>query len=346
MGSEGPASFQVKSVSIPQQKTYENRVFPLVLSPAINTGTFHQTEAHASPDQHNGEPSSGASSPGSIGILDVEAWVRQQKIWIENQLLEYGAVLLRGFPVESAADFNRVVEAFEWEELPYVGGAAPRTNVVGRVFTSNESPPDQKIPFHHEMAQVPEYPAKLFFFCEVPPAEGGETPILLSHEVVQTMEARWPQFVRELREKGLVYTRVLGEGDDTTSAIGRGWQSTARQLGVTLEWLPNGSVKTVSGPLPALRRDERTGREAWFNSMVAAFTGWQDSRNTAEKTVTFGDGTPLPREAVLDCSAIMQAASVAVPWQRGDVLLIDNHTVQHSRRAFRPPRRVLASLAK
>ena len=41
-----------------------------------------------------------------------------------------------------------------YEELPYVGGAAPRTNVVGRVFTANESPPDQKIPFHHEMAQV------------------------------------------------------------------------------------------------------------------------------------------------------------------------------------------------
>ncbi|KAF9613599.1 hypothetical protein IFM89_009269 [Coptis chinensis] len=53
-----------------------------------------------------------------------------------------------------SSDFNQVVEAFGYEELPYVGGAAPRTNVIGRVFTANESPPDQIIPFHHEMAQV------------------------------------------------------------------------------------------------------------------------------------------------------------------------------------------------
>lgn len=56
--------------------------------------------------------------------------------------------------MKTAKEFNDVVEAFGYEELPYVGGAAPRTNIVGRVFTANESPPDQKIPFHHEMAQV------------------------------------------------------------------------------------------------------------------------------------------------------------------------------------------------
>lgn len=56
--------------------------------------------------------------------------------------------------MKTASDFNEFVEAFGFEELPYVGGAAPRTNIVGRVFTANESPPDQKIPFHHEMAQV------------------------------------------------------------------------------------------------------------------------------------------------------------------------------------------------
>jgi hypothetical protein len=44
---------------------------------------------------------------------------------------------------------------FGYKELPYVG-VAPRTNVdvVGRVFTANESPPNQSIPFHHGMAQV------------------------------------------------------------------------------------------------------------------------------------------------------------------------------------------------
>lgn len=90
-----------------------------------------------------------------FGDRNLKEAIRDQKPWLESVLHKTGAILFRGFSsVSSASDFNDVVEAFGYDELPYVGGAAPRTNVVGRVFTSNESPPDQKIPFHHEMAQV------------------------------------------------------------------------------------------------------------------------------------------------------------------------------------------------
>jgi hypothetical protein len=40
-------------------------------------------------------------------------------------------------------------EALGVPPKPYVGGAAVRHVVHGAVFTSNESPPDQRIPFHH-----------------------------------------------------------------------------------------------------------------------------------------------------------------------------------------------------
>ena len=35
--------------------------------------------------------------------------------------------------------------------MEYVGGAAVRTQLTPRIFTANESPPTEKIPFHHEM---------------------------------------------------------------------------------------------------------------------------------------------------------------------------------------------------
>lgn len=114
-------------IEIPQQKLYNGVQFPSVLSPA-------------------------SKSPSSLSLLTKA--IETQKSSLQSLLHKSGAVLFRGFPVTSASDFNDVVEAFGFEELPYVGGAAPRTNVVGRVFTANESPPDQKIPFHHEMAQV------------------------------------------------------------------------------------------------------------------------------------------------------------------------------------------------
>lgn len=229
--------------------------------------------------------------------------------------------------------------------------------MVGRVFTSNESPPDQKIPFHHEMAQVPEFPSKLFFFCEVEPGTGGETPIVLSHIVYERMKAKYPEFVQRLEERGLMYTRVLGEDDDPSSPIGRGWKSTfltqdkttaekrAAQLGMKLEWMEDG-VKTIMGPIPAVKYDESRQRKIWFNSMVAAYTGWEDARNDPVKAVTFGDGQPLPADIIYDCLKILEEECVAVPWQKGDVLLLDNWAVLHSRRPFDPPRRVLASLCK
>ncbi|PKI71004.1 hypothetical protein CRG98_008585 [Punica granatum] len=114
-------------VQIPHQKFYSSAPFPSVLAPV-------------------------AAQRSSAALLARS--VKSHRPYLESLLHKSGALLLRGFGVNTAEEFNDVVEAFGFEELPYVGGAAPRTNVVGRVFTANESPPDQKIPFHHEMAQV------------------------------------------------------------------------------------------------------------------------------------------------------------------------------------------------
>uniref|UniRef100_A0A0D6R1C1 TauD/TfdA-like domain-containing protein n=1 Tax=Araucaria cunninghamii TaxID=56994 RepID=A0A0D6R1C1_ARACU len=322
------------------------------------TQTQHQKWAQGIPFPRVLIPATSSTGGGALTIGEVGEAIRHHKTWLESLLHSSGALLLRGFPINSAEDFNEVVEAFGYEELPYVGGAAPRTVVVGRVFTANESPPDQKIPFHHEMAQVPEYPAKLFFYCEVEPAVAGETPIVLSHLVYRKMADQFPDFVRKLEELGLLYIRILGEGDDASSPIGRGWHSTfltkdkqeaeerATRLGVKVEWLEDGGVKTITGPLPAVKIDRSRNRKVWFNSMVAAYTGWKDARNVPENAVSFGDGTPLPKDVMLACLKILEDESVAFPWHRGDVLLLDNLAVLHSRRSFEPPRRILASLCK
>lgn len=335
MGDQITADFE--ETRIAQQNWVEGIPFPRVL---VAGPAFSQTCSTQPPAQAVGEA------------------IRRHREWVESLLHSSGAVLFRGFPIHSAQDFNEFVVAFGYEELPYVGGAAPRTNVLGRVFTANESPPDQPIPFHHEMAQVPEYPAKLFFYCEVEPAVGGETPIVLSHLIDKKMAEQFPDFVKKLEETGLLYIRILGEDDDPSSPIGRGWHSTfltkdkneaekrAARLGTKLEWLEDGGVKTIMGPIPAIKVDRSRGRKIWFNSMVAAFTGWKDARNDPEKAVTFGDGTPLPTDVILACFRILDEEAVAIPWHRGDVLLLDNLAVLHSRRSFEPPRRVLASLCK
>lgn len=122
-----------------------------------------------------------------------------------------------------------------------------------------------------------------------------------------------------------------------------------RQLNYTGEWLPDGSLRTISPVLPAVRHDEgegRSGHKVFFNSVVAVFTGWHDARNKGQTAVQFSDGSYLDPQIVAEAAAMMEELAVAVPWERGDVVLLDNHTVMHARRPFTGPRLITASLGK
>jgi hypothetical protein len=83
---------------------------------------------------------------------------------------------------------------------------------------------------------------------------------------------------------------------------------------------------------------------SFFNQLIAAFQGWKDSRNDPSKAITFGDGAPLDREAVDVATQIAEDISFDVPWQKGDVALVDNFVTMHGRRTFSGTRKVLASL--
>jgi hypothetical protein len=112
------------------------------------------------------------------------------------------------------------------------------------------------------------------------------------------------------------------------------------------EWVGD-AVKTIMGPIPAIKYDKTRQRKIWFNSMVAANTWWEDARNDPVNAVTLGDGKPLRADHIIhDCLKILEEESIAFPWRKGDVLLLDNLAVLHSRRSFNPPRRILASLCK
>ena len=321
----------VCAISIAEQKYFNNKPFPLVLSPKANNVRTSE---------------------------DMVSWVKSNKASLGDLLFEHGAILFRGFPVAEPVDFDFFVKGFDMEALPYVGGAAPRKVIVGNVFTANEAPPDQLIPFHHEMAQVPTYPKVLFFYCNVAPSEGGQTPLVLSNEVYKRINAEIPDFVDKLEKLGVVYTRVLPNGDDPNSPIGRGWQSTfqteiraeaeakARDQGTSFEWLPDGCLKTITTVLPAVREDTRSGKKMWFNSIIAAYRGWNDCRNSAKKAITFSNGESMCPEAMDVVERLLNEVAVDFTWQYKDVVMVDNRQALHGRRSFTPPRRILAALCK
>ncbi|KAJ4386467.1 hypothetical protein N0V93_009363 [Gnomoniopsis smithogilvyi] len=329
---------------IPEQKDFHidgtTISFPLVLTP--------------------GEPEPETQTTAFISTDAVVDWIERNQKQLVQLAQVHGAILLRGFcpPISRPIDFDAVCQSFGLEDFPYIGGAAPRTVITGSVFTANESPADQLIPFHHEMAQSKSHPGTLFFYCMKPPVEGGQTPIVLSNLVYERIKSEFPDFVAELEEKGVRYVRILPKEDDPSSAIGRGWKSTfavqrkqdaervGRQMGMELEWLENDLLKTTTEVIPATKKDPRTGKTSWFNSIVAAFTGWKDQRNDPRKAVVLGNGSPLDASILGRCLEIMNALAVSFDWQCGDVLMVDNWVTLHSRNSFRGERIVYASLWK
>jgi hypothetical protein len=104
------------------------------------------------------------------------------------------------------------------------------------------------------MAQVPVYPSHIFFYAETPSQQGGATPILRSDELYARINKYHPDFIQQLKDRGVRYTRVLPAQDDPSSPIGRSWPSTfqttdpqeasriASTLGVDLTWNQDGTV--------------------------------------------------------------------------------------------------------
>lgn len=122
-----------------------------------------------------------------------------------------------------------------------------------------------------------------------------------------------------------------------------------QKLGSSWEWLPNGDLRTITAVLPAIRTDSgtnRSGQKTFYNSIVAAYTGWNDARNDGRRAVRLADGRELDEHFMADAVKVMNDVAVAMPWVKGDLLLVDNRTVMHSRRPFEGPRRILASLAR
>ena len=164
----------------------------------------------------------------SLGLGDTVSWVSQHQAQVESQLNQSGAVLLRGFGLATDTDFDEVIQAFGWPNFTYADSLsnAVRRNRTERVFTANEAPPDVSIFLHHEMAQTPIYPSRLFFFCEQPARQGGATPICRSDLLLTRLAAAAPEFVRDCETKGVTYSQTMPPVDDLDSGQGRSWRST------------------------------------------------------------------------------------------------------------------------
>ena len=285
------------------------------------------------------------------------AWVTGAAPELSRLAGEHGAVLVRGLPLTKPEEFDAAVSALGYPNFSYANSLsnAYRINHTPRVFSANEAPADVTIFLHHEMAQTPFYPSKLIFFCQVAAGQGGATPVCRSDILWERLKAEQGMFAADCETKGLRYTNVMPGEADTESGMGRSWQSTLSvdsrkaaevrlaKLGYTWEWQANGDLSVTTPVLPAVRR-LANARTSFFNQLIAAFNGWKDTRNDPSRAIRFGDGSLLNPTDVAAASSIADELTFDIPWQQGDIALVDNYVAMHGRRTFEGTRKVLASL--
>ena len=199
------------------------------------------------------------------------------------------------------------------------------------------SPPQEPIPFHHELAQTPNPPEYIFFYCDTPSDHGGETPIIDSTLVYRFAQENHPEFIKKLFQVGARYIRTLPADDDPLSPIGRSYKNTwhvktPKELeeklskidGCSWEWKEDGSVRITTEAVPALRLVKEHSQNYVFqytfaNSVVAAYMGWQDARNNRFDALRYGDMEKMPKDVLESIASFMQSHRVLHKWKKGDM---------------------------
>ena len=271
-------------------------------------------------------------------------WATSEATAVKAALEKSGAIIFRGFPVKSAEDFDAFTQVFDYDEFTYEESLsnAVRINLTRRVFTANEAPPDVEIFLHHEMAQTPVYPQKIFFCCLSAAEQGGASPLCRSDLLYAKFKSEHPEWAAMFVERGLKYNTHMPADDDEQSGQGRSWMSTlsvsnraeaeARlgELGYSGSWQDDGSLVTTSPQLPAVRQLD-DGSESFFNQVIAAYYGWKRRDDSSLPVLTFGDDELIPEEILDTIVELSRQFVYAAQWQDGDIALVDNYRVMHGR---------------
>jgi len=280
--------------------------------------------------------------------------------YLRDKLLEHGALLLRGFPALDPPAFAEFVRQFSGKTpLSYAGGASPRINLGGGVYTSTEYPGHYALSLHNEMSYTSRWPRHLFFYCAIAPERGGETPLADSRRVLKKIDA---EVVGQFKRKKIRYVRNLHGGSGT----GYSWQEAfetedravfenlCRAACIDWTWRADGGVR-LSEVRPATAVHPQTGEEVWFNqaegfhpsaSGVAADSELNSpvSEDELRLNAFHGDGSSLSLSALEHIREVTRAEAAFFPWRASDILIVDNMLACHGRMPFRGARKILVAM--
>lgn len=293
-------------------------------------------------------------------------WLQRHRTRISGYLHSAGALLIRNLAIRDACDFQRLCCSVTPALKRYVGGDSPRTRVTDLVYTSTEYPAHLEIALHNELSYADWWPDLVFFACLQPPDTGGETPLGDGRLIYSRLD---PVIRGRFIDRGVMYLQHLHD-ENGEPGPAKSWQQTfetqcresvENRLNATntkFSWTEKG-LKTWT-VRDAVIAHPVSGQLCWHNQAHL----WHkdllvttDDDETAQldpilpdsdgprQHVTYADRTEIDIDDLLHVRAVTRDCEVAFKWQRGDLLLIDNASTLHGRKAFTGKRDVVVAMA-
>jgi len=294
------------------------------------------------------------------GANSLSAWIAANKQHFEDGLTHHGGILFRGFGIDTVESFNHVMKCFQSEPIPYMFRSSPREELAAsakNIYRSTSYPQERSINMHNESSYSRIWGMKIVF-CSIQPAEqGGETPLADSRNVLKDIDG---VLVEKFRQKGVKYRRNL------LPNLGMPWQEVFQtgdkavvqevclKYAITYEFR-NQDHLIIEWTKPAVYRHPVSGEETWFNhimffnkfSRYAELGLSEDDMLPDDYLVSdtfFGDGTVISFAEYTEICNAYRKNIVSFPWQRGDVLFLDNMLTAHGRYPYKGERTIATAI--
>ncbi|GGX16517.1 TauD/TfdA family dioxygenase [Aquimarina muelleri] len=291
----------------------------------------------------------------SINNTNLNDWIFNNKQEFDNKLCEHGAILFRGFNINTVAKFEKISKLFDTDSLEYAFRSSPRFSVGKNVYTSTSYPKDFSINMHSEASYMPNgHPGYIIFCCINPATERGETPIADNRLVLSFLSK---ETKTKFLEKGVRYIRNLNKN------IGLSWQevfqsndknhveSECDRTGIDYRWKSEEDLE-LTWVKKAIWEHPKTKQLSWFNhaSFFNKFTLEKDyygsvkNEDQLPNNTFYGDGTEITKEEIEEIINAYKKSTIEFPWKKGDVLFLDNMLCSHGRNPYEGNRKIVTSL--
>ncbi|HEX7295158.1 MAG TPA: TauD/TfdA family dioxygenase, partial [Pyrinomonadaceae bacterium] len=262
----------------------------------------------------------------------------------------------RGFNVDSAGAFESVASAI-CPDLFSEYGDLPREELGGKVYGSTPYPADERILFHNESSHLHQWPMFIWFCCVKAAEEGGESPIVDCRQVYKLMD---PGIRDRFEKKGLMYVRNFTDRLDVSwqtffqtndrSAV----EEYCRKVSIDFRWKGENGLR-IRQLSPAVVKHPQTGEFVFFNQIQLHHVSclppsvYESLRSIVDeedfpRNVYYGDGSPIEDSVVREIKDLYDRLAIGFKWREGDVLMLNNMLVAHSRNTFRGERKIVVAL--